>query len=211
MSAPAPSPAPLQAPSFAGYAGTPGGLEGVSFWPRVGARLIDLVVHYVIALASGLIFGILLVIVAVMKHIPVQELTQNVPRFSIAGFILGILGSIAYHTLCEGMGGCTIGKRMLGMVVVQEDGSPCSLKPAAIRSFSYLIDALFFGLVAYLQMNKTPQQQRHGDVWAKTIVVRRASLSAESPAAGRSPWGGIIFGCAADGAMVLLSFAVKLL
>lgn len=210
MSAPTPSPAPLPQFTFGGYTGTPGGLEGVPFWPRVGARLIDLVVHYVIALASGLILGILLVIVAVMKHIPVQELTQNASRFSIAGFILGILGSIGYHTLCEGISGTTLGKQMLGMVVVREDGSPCSMKPAAIRSFSYLIDALVFGLVAYLQMNKTPQQQRHGDVWAKTIVVKRASLSAGSPAAGRSPWGGIALGCAADSALILLSLAIKL-
>jgi hypothetical protein len=55
-----PSPVPLPLLSFAGYTGAPGGLEGVPFWPRVGARLIDLVVHYVIAVASGVIFGTLL-------------------------------------------------------------------------------------------------------------------------------------------------------
>ena len=211
MSAPAPPPAPLPSLSFAGYTGTPGGLEGVPFWPRAGARLVDLVVHYVIALASGVIFGILLGIVAAMKHLQFQPLAHQVSQFSILGFVLALLASMAYEVLGEGMGGATLGKWMLGMAVVKEDASPCDLKAGVIRSLAYFVDSLVFGLVAYLEMNKTPQQQRHGDRWAGTIVVRRASLSVESPAAGRSPWGGIIFGCAADGAMILLSFAIKLL
>lgn len=211
MSAPEPLPAPIPPPSFAGYVGTPGMLEGVSFGPRVGARLIDLVVHYIVALVSGVIFGILLGIVAVVKHLPVEELTRKVSEISIAGLILGILGAIAYDTLCEGLGGATLGKRMLGMAVVKEDTSPCDVRAAAIRSFAYLIDSLFFGLVAYLQMNKSPQQQRHGDHWAGTLVVRLASLPAGAPAAVRSPWGGIVMGCAADGALIVLSFAMKVL
>jgi uncharacterized RDD family membrane protein YckC len=97
------------------------------------------------------------------------------------------------------------------MVVVKEDASPCGVNAGLIRSLAYMIDSLFFGLVAYLQMNKSPQQQRLGDRWAGTIVVRRASLPAGSPAAGRSPWGGIVCGCALDGALILLSIAIKFL
>jgi uncharacterized RDD family membrane protein YckC len=145
-----------------------------------------------------------------MKHLPVQELAQQVSQFSIVGFVLALLGSIAYHSLCEGISGSTVGKRMLGMVVVREDGNPCDLKAGAIRSFSYLIDSLFFGLVGYLQMNKTPQQQRHGDVWAHTIVVRRASLPAEQQAARGSSWAGIALGCAADAGLIVLSLVLKL-
>jgi uncharacterized RDD family membrane protein YckC len=206
----APSPAPLPPLSFAGYTGTPGGLEGVNFWPRVGARLIDLVVHYVIALASGVIFGILLGIVATLKHLPVQELAHQVSQFSILGFVLALLGSITYHILCEGISGSTVGKRMLGMVVVRENGNRCDVKAGAIRSFSYLIDSLFFGLVAYLQMNKTPQQQRYGDEWAGTIVVRSASLPAQQQAARANSWAGIALGCAADAGLIVLSLVIRL-
>jgi uncharacterized RDD family membrane protein YckC len=211
MSAPAPSPAPFPPPAFPGYLGTPGGLQAVAFGPRLGARLIDLGVHYVIALISGFIFGVLLGIVAAMKHLSALDLAHQVSGFTAAGFVLALLGSIAYHTLCEGMGGCTIGKQMLGMAVVGEDASPCDLKAATIRSFAYLIDSLFFGLVAYLQMNKTPQQQRHGDHWAKTVVVQRASLPAGGPAATRSPWTGIALGCIADATLIILSLGLKLL
>ena len=210
MSAPAPPPAPLPPLSFSGYTGTPGGLEGVPFWPRAGARLIDLVAHYMIAVAIGLIFGIFIGIVAAAEHLPVEQLTQRFAGISASTFLLGILASIAYHTLSEGMGGATLGKQMLGMVVVKEDSGLCDVNAGLIRSLAYLIDSLFFGLVAYLQMNKSPRQQRLGDRWAGTIVVRRASLPAGSPAAGRSPWGGIVCGCAADGAMILLSLAIKL-
>ena len=41
---------------------------------------------------------------------------------------------------------------MLSMVVVQEDGSPCRIGSALIRSLAYLIDSLFFGAIAYFAM-----------------------------------------------------------
>jgi uncharacterized RDD family membrane protein YckC len=213
MSAPEtpPPPASLPSLSFAGYAGAPGGLEGVPFWPRVGARLIDLVAHYIIALAAGLIFGILLGLVVAMKHLPAQALIEKATGFTVAGFLLALLGSFAYEAFSEGMGGTTLGKKALGMTVIREDSGTCDLKAASIRSLAYFLDSLFFGLVGYLEMNKTPQQQRHGDRWARTVVVRNASLPAGAPAAVRSPWGGIALGCAADGALIILSFAIKLM
>jgi uncharacterized RDD family membrane protein YckC len=86
------------------------------------------------------------------------------------------LGSVVYEIICEAGHGSTLGKLALGMTVVQEDGTPCRVKPAVIRSFAYLIDGIFFGLIGYLEMQKTPQEQRHGDVWAHTIVCKRSIL-----------------------------------
>lgn len=64
MSAPAPEfpEAAASTPtfSFGGYATESAGLAGVSFWPRVGARLIDLGVHYCVSFAAGVFFTILL-------------------------------------------------------------------------------------------------------------------------------------------------------
>jgi hypothetical protein len=57
------------------------------------------------------------------------------------------------------------------------------LWPALIRSLAYFIDGLVFGLVGYLEMTKTLMEQRHGDRWAKTLVVRRAQV----PEASKRP------------------------
>jgi uncharacterized membrane protein YiaA len=51
--------------------------------------------------------------------------------------------------------------------------------PAIIRELGYFIDALFFGLVGYLAMQKTYQEQRYGDQWAHTVVTQRANVIPE--------------------------------
>ena len=160
------------------YSGEPGALPGVSFWPRVWARVIDLIVHYAITFCSGIFFGLLVGIAAGLQHRP-ASLAHRHPS-GVALFIMGLLGSIVFEAICEGVHGSTPGKRLLGMTAVQEDGSPCRLGPAFIRSFAYLIDGLFFGLIGYFNMQKTPQQQRHGDEWAHTIVCRRSVVAPQN-------------------------------
>lgn len=84
------------------------------------------------------------------------------------------------ETVGEGVHGSTLGKLLLGFVVVQEDGAPCRSGSAFIRSIAYFVDGLFFGLVGYFAMQKTPQEQRHGDEWAHTIVCRRAQVAPQN-------------------------------
>lgn len=161
------------------YLGQTGALPGVSFWPRVGARVIDMVVHQSIAVCSGFLVGIMLAIVAALRHIPVQLLVGH-KRNSITVVAFALLGGVVFEAICEGFHGSTPGKLLLSMVVVQEDGSPCRPGSAWIRSFAYLIDALFFGLIGYFNMQKNPQQQRHGDEWAHTVVCRRSSVASQN-------------------------------
>jgi len=161
------------------YIGQPGALPGVSFWPRVGARVIDMVVHNLIVVCSGFRVGFLLAIVAVLRHIPVQLLVGR-KQSGITLFAFMVLGSIALEAICEGFHGSTPSKLLLSMVVVQKDGSPCRPGSAWIRSFAYFIDALFFGLIGYLNMQKNPQQQRHGDEWAHTVVCRRSNVAPQT-------------------------------
>jgi uncharacterized RDD family membrane protein YckC len=140
----------------------------------VVARIIDLVVHYFTAMCSGVLFGLLLLIAARANG---QSAVPSVPKQTgLALFVFALLGSVAYETVCEAGHGSTLGKLVLGMSVVQEDSTPCRTGPALIRSLAYFIDGFFFGLVGYLAMNKTPQEQRHGDVWAHTIVSKRSNI-----------------------------------
>ncbi len=183
MSAPQPSPPPPPAPqtfSFGGYVDRPGVIEGVGFWPRFAARLIDIVVHYFISIFAGFAFGLLLGVIATAMGKPVFPLLAKLRNLGLASYGLAILGSVAYHAVCEGMHGSTLGKLALSMVVIREDGSPCRMDNALLRSFAYIVDALFFGAVGYFAMKDDPQHQRYGDQWAHTIVCKRSQVRPES-------------------------------
>jgi uncharacterized RDD family membrane protein YckC len=180
MSSPAsdpPSGPPILLTSLGGYLGPEGGLQGVSFWPRVGARVIDLIVHYCVSFFAGILFVILLAAASGGHISPVLFFKMRHTGFT--GFFLALLGSVAYHVICTSIHGSSLGKLALSMVVVQEDGSPCRFGPAVIRELGYFVDALFFGLIGYFAMQKTPQEQRHGDEWAHTVVCKRSSLAPE--------------------------------
>jgi hypothetical protein len=58
-----PAPEGIHLSAIDSYIGQPASLPGVSFWPRVGARIIDLIVHYLVAICAGFLFGFLLAIV----------------------------------------------------------------------------------------------------------------------------------------------------
>jgi uncharacterized RDD family membrane protein YckC len=121
-------------------------------------------------------FGFLGAIYARATSQSVAPLAKMLRHTGVAVFICSLLGLVAYETICESAHGSTLGKLLLSMVVVQEDGSPCRFRSALIRSLAYFVDALVFGLVGYLAMNKSPQQQRHGDEWAHTIVCKRSQV-----------------------------------
>jgi uncharacterized RDD family membrane protein YckC len=160
--------------SFGGYASEEVGLAGVTFWPRAGARLIDYVLHYCVTYVAGFLFSIF-VIAASGGHMPLWVLA----RFrhpGLFGFIPGVAGFLVYNVVCVSMHGSTLGKRLLSMVVVQENGTRCRMVPAIIRELGYFIDSLFFGLIGYLAMQKTYQEQRYGDQWAHTVVTKRAGV-----------------------------------
>jgi uncharacterized RDD family membrane protein YckC len=170
----------LHLSSLDAYAGEPGALAGVTFWPRVGARVIDTIVHYIVAVSSGFVFGVMLAIVASLQHNPRALTIARRPDGQLTLVLFSLLGMIALETVCEGLHGSTLGKLILGFVVVQEDGAPCPVGSAFIRSIAYFVDGLFFGLIGYFAMQKTPQEQRHGDEWAHTIVCRRAQIAPQN-------------------------------
>jgi uncharacterized RDD family membrane protein YckC len=205
-----PEPEGIHLSAIDSYVGRPGTLPGISFWPRAGARVIDLVVHNVIAFASGSLVGILLVIVAALRRIPVQPLIARTKPNGITMFAFGLLGTIVLEAICEGFHGSTPGKLLLSMVVVQEDGSPCLPGSAWIRSFGYIIDALFFGLIGYLNMQKNPQQQRHGDEWAHTIVCRRSDAPPQNLRGIGQFTLVLFFAALADAALLIIGTVINL-
>lgn len=93
------------------------------------------------------------------------------------GSIGGVAGLLAlgYFFYFEGAYGQTVGKRLLGLVVVTERGEPCEFRAAAIRTLLRIIDVLpFLYLVGLAAILLTDGNQRLGDLAADTVVVRAA-------------------------------------
>jgi uncharacterized RDD family membrane protein YckC len=84
-----------------------------------------------------------------------------------------LLVALAYYALSESLTGTTLGKRMVKIRVVGEDGEHLGLGAAVVRNLLRPVDALFFYLVGALFAFTSPLGQRLGDRVAHTVVVRR--------------------------------------
>ena len=152
------------------------GLDYVGFGKRAGAHIIDTIIHFGVGLVSGIFAGIVVAIYAAATSTPVEPMLAKMQGTGAAAFALGLFGSVLYHSIMEGLHGSSIGKMLLGIVVLREDGRPCTYVQAIGRAFAFFFDSLFFGLVAHSSMKDSPRQQRYGDKWAGTVVVTRASV-----------------------------------
>src|SRR5579863_1383530 len=198
----------LDIPSFAGQAVPLSGFQGVSFWPRLLARVIDIAVHYVASLLAGLLFALILAIAAGGR--PPTEVLQRTFQNAFTVFVAGILGLFAYNVICTSVHGSTLGKLLLSMQVIQDDGSPCRPKSAIIRELGYFVDALFFGLIGYYAMREDPEQKRHGDEWADTIVCKRDKVPSASKRPGTQFLLGLLLGIAADIALLMTGLLIQM-
>jgi len=149
---------------------------GAGFWIRVLARVIDAVVHYAATLFASLLVTFIAGIIVALTGASPTLLTHKLQSYSLLTYATAILGYVLYFTLCEGLYGATLGKLICNLVVIKEDGSPCSLGAAFGRSLAFYIDGFFFGLVAAIAMSSSPKRQRLGDGWLHTIVVKRKDL-----------------------------------
>lgn len=192
--------------SLSGY--TESGIQGVRFWPRVLARVIDFCLHYVFGFIAGLLFVSLLVIAAGGR--PPLWVLQRISHSRVPELIAGVFGWVAYQVICTSISGSTLGKLLLSMQVVQDDGSPCRLKSAVIRELGYFVDALFFGVIGYAAMKDDPMQKRHGDDWADTIVCKRADVPPESRQGGMRFVLGLMLGAFADIAFLMMGVLIQM-
>lgn len=207
-----PQPSAVPQFSFGGYVTPAGTLAGVPFWPRAGARVIDFIIHYVIALGSGIALGLILAIAVTAAGGNVQAVTQR--AFSDTGVgeeAFAILGAAAFSMVCAALHGSSPGKLMLGMVVLQEDRTPCGVRGAVIRELGYFVDALFFGYIGYSAMKTTPLQQRYRDRWGKTIVVKRDQAPAGALRGTGRFVGALVLAAVADSVLLTTPFVLKLL
>jgi uncharacterized RDD family membrane protein YckC len=133
--------------------------EGVGV--RFVAIVIDSIILVIISWILALLFGFSLLGFYMRPQV----------FFSGWGIITFII-FIAYFTYLEGTRGQTIGKMVMKIKVVREDGSSIDISTAFIRNILRVIDGLFAYLVGAIIIWTSHKRQRLGDIAAKTVVVK---------------------------------------
>lgn len=129
----------------------------VTLGPRIGAYLLDVTLILVALAVSGA--GLLVV----------YGLAGTPSVLALPLVVCWLLVPVGYRTLSEGLFGSTPGKRLFGLRVVEWDGSPVSLRIAAVRNLYRVFDCLLLYLPAVLD----DQNRLLADRLAGTYVVRR--------------------------------------
>ncbi len=158
------------------------------FGIRFAARLIDSLIGLVFGFIGGFVGALVVALTRGPRALATGHniLASRHGLLAIASSLLmSTVAVSAYHVTSEWVGGATIGKLVLGLRVRSTALGRCTLGGAVIRTLGYFVDALFFGLVAYLVMQESPRKQRLGDQWGRTVVVRAASLPPDADDLGR--------------------------
>jgi len=87
-------------------------------------------------------------------------------------------GGFVLHVLLQGLTGLTVGKLLVGIRTVKEDGSAPGIGKALVRWLLLVVDGQPCGLplVGAITAGTTTGHRRVGDMAAKTYVVRRAAM-----------------------------------
>lgn len=120
---------------------------------RIGAVIIDGIVCFLtFVLLAPIFFG------------------GGGPLFTLFLLPLGIF--VGYGLLLEGFwNGQTVGKKILGIRVVREDGGPIGVEESVVRNLGRFVDGLFYYLVGIYFISRSEMRQRWGDRLAGTLVV----------------------------------------
>jgi len=142
-----------------------------------GRRSIAFLIDIIVLQAAALLVTIagLLVIGADTEGL-VTGSAALLNAYSAAATVMNLF----YFTYFHGTTGQTIGKRILGMKVIQSTGEPMRLGVAFLRWVGYLVSALFFFL-GFLWIAFDGRKQGWHDKIAGTCVVKPGPVQPEQP------------------------------
>ena len=136
----------------------PNGAPYQGFWIRVVALLIDYIVLYITFIGILAIFGQL------EAYFATDDWTQYDTYYGLL-FVL-------YNVVLVGSFGATLGKYIVGIRIVQGDGSRVGYGRALARYLATFLSGLLLG-IGFLMVAFSQKKRGLHDVIADTIVVKR--------------------------------------
>ena len=123
---------------------------------RVVGAIIDIIVLFIVMIIFSFLFG-----------------TSEGSSFGVSGFAAFILYLLwfAYFVVLEVITGKTIGKYVVKTKVINESGGQISWGTSIVRNILRIVDGFFFYLVGFIIALASKENQRLGDMAAKTYVV----------------------------------------
>ena len=151
---------------------TPEGVEVRLPAAGIGTRSLAFLVDYMAySIVASTIAGLLVNLIALGS--PDVE-AAAAATLAVAGLLT--LGFLAYHAGCVAFArGQTLGKKLLRIRVVRDDGGAAGFGRAMARTLMLFVDGLFLGaIVGGVSMLFSSRHKRLGDLVAGTLVVREA-------------------------------------
>lgn len=136
----------------------------------------DVVLHRILAVIIDffvlMILSFSLLGASIIPGLAAQSRFAAMSGFMMSLFLIMLLW-IFYGIALETWKGQTVGKMILGIIVVKENGEPCDFFAALLRNVLRIIDNLpSFYLLGFIVMAITEKRQRLGDRLAGTVVVK---------------------------------------
>jgi uncharacterized RDD family membrane protein YckC len=137
---------------------------------RIVAVIIDTIIVGVVAFILALPFGVLAMLNPMAYANPM--LAAQVAAASLAVSGLSLLIFVGYYTYFEGTTGQTIGKKIVNIKVVKENGKPMTYMDSLVRTILRVVDGIGFYLIGFIVILASEKKQRIGDMAARTLVVK---------------------------------------
>jgi len=137
----------------------------------VGNRIVAIIIDHIIV---GLITLLLAIPLGLQMFTAAAAGMVNPMAYlgSMVGFwALSLVLWLVYFTYMEGSSGQTLGKRLLRIKVVKENGKPLTYVDAFVRTLLRIVDGMVAYLIGFIVIIASEKKQRVGDMAAGTIVV----------------------------------------
>ncbi len=141
---------------------------------RLGDRLIAVILDTIFVSAILLVSA-----AAILSRWPhvLENISATMALVASGGATL--LVAFIYYWLQEGAFGATMGKAIVGVRVIRQDGSVPGLGSSAIRNAFRLLDALPFYLLGFFVAVFSRGRRRIGDYAAQTFVLEHSVPTGE--------------------------------
>jgi len=145
---------------------------------RIIAGIIDYAVLTLLAIILSLVFGTDWRYATFFTFVDTGGGTMVFGTIAFVPTIIFTVFYLGYFIAFETIAGASVGKNLVGLTIIRENGGKIGAREAVIRTFLRGLDgAPLWYLTALVAIVLSPSRQRIGDHLAQTVVIERAAAT----------------------------------